>query len=158
RVGYLDTTPTHHAQGTPIYKVALHPPGTTFPPNGFPVVTLYYRNDDGGPGYGRDSRLFFDPPADGAHQVPTPASRGQGGPSYAYRLTVRPPRPSYNVSFSPTAPAVWKGGAVPLTVSADRIDGYEGEIKVRLENVPPGFRAPATSIPAGENSTAFALY
>jgi WD40 repeat protein len=158
RVGYLDTTPTHHAQGTPIYKVALHPPGTTFPPNGFPVVTLYYRNDDGGPDYGRDSRLSFDAPADGDYQVRITDSRGQGGPNYAYRLTVRPPRPSYTISFSPTAPAVWKGGAVPLTVSADRIDGYEGEIKVRLEHLPPGFRAPATSIPAGENSTAFALY
>jgi WD40 repeat protein len=158
RVGYLDTTPTHHALGTPVYKVAIHPPGTTFAPNGFPVVTLYYRNDDGGPGYGRDSRLFFDPPADGDYQVRVTDSRGQGGPNYAYRLTVRPPRPSFNVSFSPTAPAVWKGGAVPLTVSADRIDGYEGEIKVRLENVPPGFRAPATSVPAGENGTAFALY
>src|SRR5262249_19712324 len=57
RVAFLDTTPTHHAMGVPMYKVAIHPPGTTFPPNGFPVVTLYYRNDDGGPGFGGDSRL-----------------------------------------------------------------------------------------------------
>ena len=34
--------------GVPMYKVGLHPPGSTFPPNGFPVFTLYYRNDDGG--------------------------------------------------------------------------------------------------------------
>jgi WD40 repeat protein len=158
RLGYLDTTPTHHAMGTPMYKVQIHPPGTTFPPNGFPVVTLYYRNDDGGPGYGRDSRLFFDPPADGDYLVRVGDSRGQGGPGYAYRLTVRPPRPDFSVSFSPTSPAVWRGGAVPVTVTADRIDGYEGAIALRLENVPPGFRAPASSIPAGENSTAFALY
>jgi WD40 repeat protein len=158
RVGYLDTTPTHHALGTPMYKVQIHPPGTTFPPNGFPVVTLYYRNDDGGPGYGRDSRLVFDPPADGEYQVRVGDARGQGGPDYAYRLTVRPPRPDFTVSFSPTSPAVWKGGAVSITATADRRDGYEGAIALRLENVPPGFRAPATSIPAGENSTAFALY
>jgi WD40 repeat protein len=158
RIGYLDTTPTHHALGTPMYKVQIHPPGTTFPPNGFPVVTLYYRNDDGGPGYGRDSRLFFDPPADGEYLVRVGDSRGQGGPGYAYRLTVRPPRPDFTVSFSPTSPAVWKGGAVPVTVTADRSDGYEGAIALRLENVPPGFRAPVSSIPAGENSTAFALY
>jgi WD40 repeat protein len=158
RVGQLDTTPTHHPMGAPMYKVTIHPPGTVFPPNGFPVVTLYYRNDDGGPGYGKDSRLFFDAPADGEYQVHVGDARGLGGNSYAYRLTVRPPRPSFNVSFSPTNPAVWKGNAVPITVTADRIDGYEGPIEVRLENLPAGLNAPATTIPAGENSTAFALY
>jgi WD40 repeat protein len=158
RVGYLDTTPTYHSLGTPLYKVALHPPGSTFPPNGLPVVTLYYRNDDGGPGYDKDSRLFFDPPADGVYQVRIGDARGQGGPAYAYRLTVRPPRPSFQVSFSPAAPAVWKGGAVPVTVTADRLDGFDGPIEVRLENVSAGFSAPATSIPAGEHTTAFALW
>ena len=34
--------------GEPLYKVAIHPPGTKFPPNGLPLVTLYHRNDDGG--------------------------------------------------------------------------------------------------------------
>ncbi len=158
RIGFLDTTPTHHSLGTPMYKVAIHPPGTVLAPNGLPVVTLYYRNDDGGPGYGKDSRLFFDPPADGDYQVRITDSRGQGGREFAYRLTVRPPQPSFNISFDPTAPAVWKGGAVPITVRADRLDGFEGPIDVRLENVPAGFSAPPTSIPEGDNSTAFALW
>jgi WD40 repeat protein len=158
RQGFLDTTPSYHSLGTPMYKVTLHPPGTTFPPNGQPVFTIFYRNDDGGPGHGKDSRLVFDPPADGEYRVRIGDSRGQGGREYAYRLTVRPPRPSYTVSFSPTAPAVWKGGAVPVTVSADRGDGFDGPIAVHLENLPPGFSAPATTIPAGENSTAFALW
>src|SRR5262249_23039399 len=56
RTGFLDTTPTHLSLGTPMYKVAIHPPGTKFPSNGYPVINLFYRNDDGGPGYGRDSR------------------------------------------------------------------------------------------------------
>jgi hypothetical protein len=158
RVGYLDTTPTYHSMGMPMYKVAIHPPGTAFPPNGLPLITIYYRNDDGGPGYGKDSRLFFDPPADGEYQVRVGDARGQGGTDYAYRLTIRPPRPSFAIHFSPTSPAVWKGGAVPLNISTDRIDGYEGPIDVRLENLPPGFSAPATSIPAGENSTAVAFW
>jgi WD40 repeat protein len=157
RLAYLGTTPAHHSLGTPMYKVAIHPPGRTFPPNGFPVVSLYYRNDDGGPGYGKDSRLFFDPPADGEYQVRVGDSRGEGGAHFGYRLTVRPPRPDFTVSFGPTAPAVWKGGAVPVTVTADRTDGFEGEIAVHLENLPPGFTAPRTAIPAGEESTTFAL-
>jgi WD40 repeat protein len=158
RIGYLDTTPTHHSQGTPMYKVSIHPPGTQFPPNGFPVVTLNYRNDDGGPGYGKDSRLVFDPPADGEYQVRIGDSRRQGGSQYAYRLTVRPPRPSFTVRFNPTSPSVWQGGAVPITVTASRSDDYDGPIDVHLENVPPGFIAPATSIPEGEENTVFALW
>jgi dipeptidyl aminopeptidase/acylaminoacyl peptidase len=158
RTGFLDTTPAHLSMSTPMYRVEVHPPGTTFPPNGFPVVALPYRNDDGGPGYGKDSRLFFDPPADSTYYVRVSDARGEGGPGYAYRLTVRPPRPSFNVSFTPTAPSVWKGGAVPVTVNAERLDGYDGPIEVRLTHLPPGFSAPVTSIPAGENSTAFALW
>jgi WD40 repeat protein len=158
RVGYLDTTPTHHSLGTPVYKVAIHPPGTTFPPNGLPVITLNYRNDDGGPGYGKDSRITFDPPADGEYLVRVSDSRGKGGIDHAYRLTIRPPRPDYSVTFTPMTPTVWKGGAIPVTVTAERRDGFEGPIQVRLENLPAGFTAPITNIPEGELSTALTLY
>lgn len=158
RRGYLGTTPTFHSMGQPLYKVSIHPPGTTFPPNGLPVVTLYYRNDDGGGAFGKDSRLVFDPPADGVYQVRVGDARGQGGPHHAYRLTIRPPRPDFTVSFSPTAPAVSKGGAAAVTVSANRVDEYDGPIAVQLLNLPPGFSAPAATIPEGENSTSFALF
>lgn len=157
RVGYLDTTPAHHSLGSPMYKVEIHPPGATFPPNGMPAIQLFYRNDDGGPGYGKDSRLFFDPPADGIYQVRIGDARGQGDRNYAYRLTIRPPRPSFNIRFDPPNPAVWRGGAVPVAVTAERIDGYTGPIAVQLENVPDGFHAPATNLPAEEMTTAFAL-
>jgi hypothetical protein len=157
RLAFLGTTPTHHPQGEPMYKVTIHSPGTTFPPNGLPVVTLYYRNDDGGPGFGKDSRLEFDPPADGEYQVRIGDSLGHGGADHAFRLTIRPPRPSFTVRFNPTAPTVSKGSALPINVTAERIDGFDDPIEIRLENLPPGFSAPATTIPAGENSTSFAL-
>jgi WD40 repeat protein len=157
RLGWLDTTPTHHPLGEAMYKVTIHPPGTTFPPNGFPVIALPYRNDDGGPGYGKDSRLIFDPPVDGEYRVRVSDARGQGGSDFGYRLMVRPPRPDFRVSFGPTAPAVWKGGAVPVSVNVERLDGYDGRIEVRLENVPPGFSAPAANILPEDNSTAVAF-
>ncbi len=157
RVGFLDTTPTHHAMNTPMYKVEVHPPGSSFPPNGMPVFGLTYRNDDGGPGYGKDSRVFFDPPADGVYQVRVTDADRAGGPAHAYRLTVRPPRPDFTVRLAPTAPKVWKGGAVPVTVTATRLDGFDGPIDVRFAGLPAPFRAPATRIEAGQHSTAVAL-
>ena len=51
-----------------------------------------------------------------------------------------------------------KGGAAAITVNADRIDDFDGSIEVRLDNLPPGFSAPPTTVPAGEYSTTFALY
>jgi hypothetical protein len=141
-----------------MYKVQIHPPGTAFPPNGFPVVALDYRNDDGGPGFGKDSRIVFDPPADGTYQVRIGDARGQGGPAFGYRLTVRRPRPDFQVKWNPTAPAVWQGGAIPIAVTADRFDEFDDAIEVRLENLPPGLSAPVTTIPAGETTTAFALF
>jgi hypothetical protein len=158
RRAYLGTTPTFHPQGQPMYKVAIHPPGTTFSPNGLPIITLYYRNDDGGGPFGKDSRLVFDPPADGDYQVRIGDARGQGSRQHVYQLTVRPPRPSFSVSFTPNAPAVEKGGAVAITVTADRRDEFDGPIEVKLLNQPPGFSAPPTTILPGETSTSFALY
>ncbi len=158
RMGYLDTTPAQISLGTPIYKIAIHPPGTQFPPNGMPVFTIDYRNDDGGPQYGKDSRLFFDPPADGEYMVRIGDVRGQGSARHAYRLAIRPPTPSYTVAFNPTAPTVSKGSALPITLTCERFDGFEGPIDVRLEGLPAGFSAPPTTIPAGENATAVALY
>jgi hypothetical protein len=157
RLGWLDTTPSHHPQGAAMYKVTIHPPGTTFPPNGFPLIELPYRNDDGGPGYGKDSRLTFDPPADGDYQMRVSDARSQGGPGYGYRLTVRPPRPDFRVSLSPAAPAVWKGGAVPVNVNVERLDGFDGKIDVRLDNLPPGFSAPASNILPADNGTTIAV-
>jgi WD40 repeat protein len=158
RRGYLGTTPIFQPMGRPMYKVSIHPPGTTFPPNGLPIVTLYYRNDDGGADFGKDSRLVFDPPAAGDYKVRIVDARGQGSVRHAYQLTVRPPRPDFNVRFDPTAPTVSKGGAVSINITAERRDEFDGPIEVRMENLPPGLSAPATTIPARENSTNFALY
>jgi hypothetical protein len=43
-------------------------------------------------------------------------------------------------------------------VGVDRLDGFDDPVEVRLDNLPTGFSAPPTFIPAGENSTTFALY
>jgi hypothetical protein len=158
RLGYLDTTPTHHANGTPMYKVGIHPPGARFPPNGFPVFTLYYKNDDGGPGYGRDSRILFDPPSDGEYKVRITDARGMGGANFGYRLTVRPPRPSFEVRATPADLKVHNFGGAPLNISVDRFDGHDGPIDIRYDNLPPGFSAPPTRIEAGMFSTTVTLY
>ena len=135
RVGFLGTTPTAHAFGTDVYNVAVEPPGTTVRPNGLPAVTLPYRNDDGGPGFGRDSWLLFTPPADGEYRVRLSDANGAGGPLHAYRLTVRQPRPDFAIKLGEVKklPA---GGAATLTVTATRLDGFDGPIRLSGSGVP----------------------
>ncbi|MBN9120431.1 MAG: WD40 repeat domain-containing protein [Planctomycetes bacterium] len=158
RVGFLGTTPTHHSFGEPMYKVEIHPPGRSFPPNGMPVFGLTHRNDDGGPGYGKDSRLFFDPPADGTYQVRVTDARGEFGPTRAFRVTVRPPKPDFTVSAAVGGPSLLKGGGVPVNVTVTRLDGYAGPVSLHLKDVSAGFSAPRTTVEAGHNTTSFTLY
>lgn len=156
----LDTSPTHHALGAPMYKVELHPPGAVFPANGMPVFDLAYCNDDGGGKYGKDSRLFFDPPTDGEYRVRIRNQQplGKQAAWAAYRLTIRPPQPDFTIAFNPSAPAVWKGGGVPVQIVAERIDGFDGPIAVAWQNLPPGISAPPTTIAAGETATSVAMF
>jgi WD40 repeat protein len=149
RVGLLETTPEHHAMGQSFYKVEVHPPGTEFPPGGAAPVTIPYRNDDGGPGFNKDARLTFDPPADGMYYVRVEDVRGLGGEGFGYHLVMREPRPDFRLSFSTDNPNVPRGGTAVITANIQRIDGFEGPVDVALDGLPPGVTASATRIEAG---------
>ena len=160
RLGYLGTTPTHHPLGEPMYKVTIHPPGTTFPPNGLPVVdaALPQRRRRPRLRQGLAARLR---PA-GRRRVPG-ARRRRPRPGRP-RLRLPPDRPPAaaglhaSASARPPRPC---GRAAPCRsrVNAERLDGFDGPIDVRLENLPPGFSAPATNDPRrARTAPRFALF
>jgi hypothetical protein len=157
RLAFFDTSTEAHALDSAVYKVEILPPGSKPSPNGLPTTTLYYRNDDGGAGYGKDSLLHFTAPADGEYQVRIRDVQGLGGENFAYRLTVRRPRPDFRLAVNPRNPNVPVGGSIPLTITAFRMDGFNGPIAVALEDLPPGLRATRGMIGAGQISTAVVL-
>jgi hypothetical protein len=118
---------------------------------------LYARNDDGGPGFGKDSYLVFSPPADGEYQVRLSDVRGAISRDVPYRLTVRAPRPDFRLSFSPRNPAVPVGGTIPVTVTARRMDGFQGPIEVWMSGLLADVRARPAVIPAGQTSATLLL-
>ena len=158
RIGFLDTTPEAHAVNTPIYKVSIHPPETVLPPNGLPQVKLHFRNDDGGPMYGKDSRLAFTAPADGEYFVRLRDVRGLQGADFGYRLAIREPRPDYNLTVDPENPNLPPGAAVPIHVFAQRTEGMDGEIQVVLKDLPEGYRATTAVISSGTDRATILLY
>ena len=140
RFTYFDTTPMSHALQAPCYIVEPHPPGTELIPNGLPVFPLYYENDDESRRtFGSDSLLSFTAPRDGEYLVRITDARSFSGADYKYDLLVRPRMPSFNVTLGGANPTVNAGSGKEFTVSVDRIDGFEGEIRVDVEGVPPGF-------------------
>lgn len=157
RIAFFDTSTEMHSVDKPIYKVQIYPPGTHFSPNGLPLVHLYYQNDDGGPGYGKDSLVHFTAPADGDYIAAIKDVNGGAGENSAYRLGIREPKPDFRLSVSPRNPNVPLGGSVPVTVTATRLDGFNQAIDVTLEDLPAGLKATAGAIAPGQVSTTLLL-
>jgi hypothetical protein len=156
RVGFFDTTPIHQAQGSLVYKVEVHPAGAILPSNGLPSFKMYFQNDDGGPGFGKDSRIFFTAPADGIYQLRVSDANRNASALHSYHVTIRKPTPSFTVRTRQN-PNVWKGEAVPMTFTASRQDGFDGPIRVRFADLPSGWSAPAVTIGERQESTSVTL-
>ena len=140
RLCYFDSSPTVHALDEPCYIVQPHAPGTSLVPNGLPTFTVNYANDDSGDRQlGTDSRLTFTAPAAGDYVVRVTYTRNRTGDRFAYRLTIRPPQPDFKVTLAETNVTVGAGGGQKLTFKANRIDGFDGDIKVQVEGLPAGF-------------------
>lgn len=158
RWGYFDTTPLAHALGEPCYIVEPHAPGAKLVPNGLPVFTIYYENDDDSRReFGKDSRLYFTTPADGDYVIKIKDVRGIEGSDFRYSLTIREPRPDFKVELEGVNPKVAAGSAKEFKVSAQRIDGFDEPIRVDITNLPPGFRVTTPLLIEADQIDAFGV-
>ena len=138
---FFDTTPLAHPLGQPAYIVEPRAPGTPSAANGLPMFPLYFENDDESRRrWGKDSQLTFTTPADGEYLVRVSDVRGFSGKDFSYTLTVRPRRPNFTVSLGGiSGGGVPKGSGREFSITAQRLDGYEGPIRVELTDAPEGF-------------------
>ncbi len=140
RCNYFDTSPFAHAIDEPAYIVEPHPPGTALVPNGLPVFTVNYVNDDDADrALGSDSRLLFTPPTDGRYFVRVSDTRGHAGERFGYRLILRAAQPDFKVTLNSINPSVAAGAGAQFSVNATRIDGFDGDIRINITRLPPGF-------------------
>jgi hypothetical protein len=157
RLAYLGTSPDVHAVNTPVYKVQILPAGMNTPPNGLPVFHLTWRNDDGGPGYGADSKLDFVAPSDGEFILHIKDVRGMQGPEFAYRLTLRDAVADYRLKAEPENPNIPRGGSTVVTVSVIARRGELGPIAIEVQGLPKGVMASEAAIQPGQDSTVVVL-
>lgn len=150
RRAYFDTSATAHSLDEPCYVVQPKPLGTELVPNGLPVFTLNYANDDSGDRkLGRDSRLTFTAPADGRYVVRVTDTRNWGGERFVYALSIREPKPDFSVKLAGMNPTVMPGASVGFSFRADRRDGFDDPIQVEITGVPQGYHTTSPLIIEG---------
>ena len=104
-----------------------------------------------------DSRLVYTFPAAGDYVISLRDVQGKGGEEYAYRLSITPPRPDFALRVLPDNPRISPGATVALTAVALRRDGFDGEIKLTLKDLPEGFVVRGAGIPAKESEVRFTI-
>jgi hypothetical protein len=87
-------------------------------------------------------------------------------PSLTYLLSVRKEKPDFGLvvmpvrvgpAATPAPPLLRRGGSVPVRVVAPRYDGFNGEIHLSVEGLPPGVACAGSTIVAGSTSAALVL-
>ena len=158
RWGYFDTTPLSHALGEPCYIVEPHPPGEELIPNGLPVFTVNFENDDeSSRKLGADSKLYFIAPEAGDYVVRVRDVRGVDGPEFTYKLTVRARQPDFEVNLPDKKLTIGTRGAAEFRLRVERLDDYLGPIEVSLEGLPTGFESSLPVIIEAEQIEATAV-
>jgi len=98
-----------------------------------------------------DSLIRFTLPADGTYVVRLGDAQRQGGPEYAYRLRLSPPRPDFALRVVPSCINASSWRLTPVTIFALRKDGFDGEIALSLKDNPEGIVLIGGVVPRGQD-------
>ncbi len=101
-------------------------------------------NDDT---FGKDSRVVFAPPADGAYFVRVQDLHHRGGETSIYYLEATKAQPDFKLRFDPDKIAVGPGTSAACYVQVERANGFAGPVAVTLEGMPAGLSASPLTIP-----------
>jgi hypothetical protein len=108
-----------------------------------------------------DSRLVFtfpsSGPAAGQYVIRIRDVQGNGGEEYAYRLIIAPPQPDFVLRITPDNFRVGQGDTTGLTITAVKLDGFDGEIDLSSEGLPKGFVTSEAHIPSGQTEARLTL-
>lgn len=104
-----------------------------------------------------DSLLAARLPAAGSYFLRIGDRQRKGGPEYAYRVRISPPRPDFELRIAPSEINGPASASVPIAVTAIRRDGFAGDIALSLKDSPGGFVLHGGTIPAGSDQIRLTL-
>lgn len=123
----------------------------------------------------KDPALLFVAPADGRYRLLVRDLSGNpaADPRHVYRLVIRPAQPDFFVAALPRmagvnedpndrTPAPWplvlrRGGVETIDLVLYRRDGFDAEVEVRVDSLPPGVHAAPAVFGPGVSTTSLAL-
>ncbi len=87
-----------------------------------------------------DSRLSFKAPQDGDYILRVREAAGLSGPRAVYRLTAKLTSPDFQLWQFPDGVPIWgPGSTAAFIVRIERLAGYEGNVELSVEGLPPGW-------------------
>lgn len=104
-----------------------------------------------------DSRLVVSGTGAGSYYVRVADRMGHGSIYHHYRLKVSPAKPSFALRVTPGSLTARPGGGAQLTAHVLRMDGFDGEVRIKLEDPLPGFHMPACTVPADKEVWSFTV-
>jgi hypothetical protein len=106
----------------------------------------------------RDLERSFTAPADGEYRLVVRDLNGQGGPRFAYLLSVRGPRPDFNLSLAADQFALTPGKPSRIAVTIQRRESLAEPIEIVAEDLPAGITAqPVASKPEDASARSVSL-
>jgi hypothetical protein len=109
-------------------------------------------NDDGtfpGVAFNKDSRLSYTFKEDGRYTLEMRNLVATTGEDYPYQLLVTRPQPGFDLMLASDQPYVYLDCGRPVKVTAQRRDGYDKAISLKVVGLPQGIAAEPAQIPAG---------
>ena len=74
----------------------------------------------------------------------------QGGPDFAYRLSIAPLQPGFRFAVTPDNPRICRGDSTSLTLEVSRIDEFNGPLRFAIPNLPKDFAVSPTILEPGQ--------
>lgn len=141
RFTFFGTSATTHALNEPAWIVEEIAAGETPSPNGLPVFPVYYSNDDDPDRHaGKDSVIRFLPPEDGRYLIRLRDSRGSGGETYSYTLSIQAPQPRFQLRIDQAEITLRPEVGTEFNVSVSRFEGSDDAIELEFDELPQGVR------------------
>jgi hypothetical protein len=131
---------------------------------GSPLDALLRIRDDAGKlmdenngGAGADPRINWNPPRDGLYNLTLHDIFHKGGPTYRYRLEIRPPRPEIQATVMDDPYALVPGKTVTVKINVSRKNDHNTPMVAVATGLPPGVTATSADVPRGGGEVSLTL-
>ncbi len=109
-----------------------------------PKGNTFATNDDV---LGKDSRLDWSCPTDGEYVLEITDLNSRGGPDFLYNVEVRVAEPDFELFCDDDKALIGPGSGYAMYVYCTPRNGFRSEIKLAVEDLPPGVTAVADRLP-----------